>query len=177
MTRERPRLRSPAPEAAAIKRTSLGDDEEGGGEEEEDVEGLVDRDSQARTGLGQALDLPHVGVEQAAVVLDRVGDRDDGGDEDSPEGVGFDPDPYKGGYERHHVGEDVRGERAPVDRVWPEAVFLVGCLPVGLEEEVADQVGDDENREDLGPVHSGRPAISRIPAGYATRRQLGRLDK
>ena len=66
---------------------------------------------------------------------------------------------------------------APADRVAAQAEFLVACLPVGLQEEVADQVADDEDGEDVDPAHCRRSAAELMPGGYATRRPLGRLDK
>ena len=42
---------------------------------------------------------------------------------------------------------------AAAHRVRAEPAVLVLGLPVGLEQEVADEVGDDEDREDLGPGH------------------------
>ncbi len=64
-----------------------------------------------------------------------------------------------------------------MDWIPPEATRLVASLPVGLQEEVADEMGDDENDEDLHPAQCRCPAIALIPAGYATGRAVGQLDK
>jgi len=71
----------------------------------------------------------------------------------------------------------VADQGAPVDRVAAKAEFLVAGLPVGLQEEVADQVTDDEDSEDVDPAHFPRSAAELMPGGYGTRRLLGRRDK
>ncbi len=62
-------------------------------------------------------------------------------------------DPRDCGDEDERVRRHMRQQRAPRDGVVPEATVLVPGLPVGLQEEVADQVTDDEHDEDLDPEH------------------------
>ena len=47
----------------------------------------------------------------------------------------------------------MRGQRPPLHRAAAEAAVLVLRLPVGLQEEVPDQVADEEDVEDGDPAH------------------------
>ncbi len=51
----------------------------------------------------------------------------------------------------------MRDERAARDRVRAEAPPLVLRLPVRLEQKVAREVGDHEDRKHFDPVHRADP--------------------
>ena len=63
-------------------------------------------------------------------------------------------DPDERGHERQRVGRHVREQRSSRHAVASEPTLLVHRLPVGLEEEVADQVADEEDVEDRDPAHA-----------------------
>ena len=125
---------------------------DGQAEQHEQVEALVHGEHQhAWRGL-RALDPAHVGAEQAPVVLHEVGEEDAGGERGGAGRAELAREPDEGGREGERVGRGVRDERAPAQRVAPEAGALVRRLPVRLEQEVADGVAHDQHREDLDPA-------------------------
>ena len=77
--------------------------------------------------------------------------------------------PGERGREAGRVGERVREQRAAALAVAPEAGALVRRLPVGLEQEVAGDVRDEQYREDLDPGH--------VSAAAGTQRRLAGPDE
>ncbi len=74
-------------------------------------------------------------------------------DQHRPQGVVFQPDPDQGRQEGDHVDEDVGCERAAVDGIAAEPALLAAGLPVGLQEEVADEVADHQHGKGFDPGH------------------------
>ncbi len=91
------------------------------------------------------LDPPHVEPHQAPVVDDQVGNEDRQRYEQRRREPCLVADPDKRRYEGEGVGQDMRKQRPPRDRVPAEAAPLVSRLPAGLYEEVAGEVGDEED--------------------------------
>ena len=92
-------------------------------------------------------------AEAEAIVDQEVREKDHRGQSDGGDCADVAADPDQRRHEADRVDPDVREQGRPGVRITTEPVVLVGRLPVGLQQEIPDQMGDPKDDGDLCPVH------------------------
>jgi hypothetical protein len=109
-----------------------------------------------------------------SVVDEHVGDGDEHGHANRPEQAAINGHPDESGQEGHGVGRSVEPESATPLCV-TQAADLGHGLPLGLEEKVAGQMGDQQGAQQRRPGHTPRltpppQALGHEPAPATARR-------
>jgi hypothetical protein len=128
------------------------------------VQALVDGDRKGDGRIAGVLDVPEPGGGHPPGVDEQMSDRDERTDRDGPGGVRFCADPREGGKEGEHVGGQMRRQRPASGRV-AQPARLRPRLPVGLQQDVADDVRDEEREQGIREAHAPIAVSSAPPSG------------